>query len=412
MRLDLLVDATELRPRLHEDRLAAAAPAGRRLPGVGPDGAAVEIPQVAELPPGVAGRVFAPPGDGETAPAAPAASGGGDGDMVAAVGEQVHLGRRAIEVGHHADRTGLSVRDASGRSCLAGVGKDRDREFWDPLLKEKGRRLHRRVGHEPPLHRAVEEHGGEGQQAHALVVRHELPHGHAAREPRGTGVSAIGFGRVGPRLARADGHAAGRGVVDRLDEAARAHAPIRGDSLEVAAGGVRRDEERQGAGVGSDHDVVGKPPLQAQARHAEGAVLVVHLHVAGVVSRFGNAPGHATPACVADLTVDRRPAGLVEERACPRGHHEHRHQVFKHRAAPGEQRGRTVLSRQQPPQREPVILVELAAGNEHVTAKAGLRRKQIVVAGVDAMLGGVVADGEQPPRRIVEKTKVDVGKAP
>ena len=163
MRLDLLVDATELRPRLHEDRLAAAAPAGRRLPGVGPDDAAVEIPQVAELPPGVAGRVFAPPGDGQTAPAAPAASSGGDGDMVAAVGEQVHLGRRAVEVGHHADGTGLPGRDASGRSCLAGVGKDRDRKFRDPLLKEKGRRLHRRVGHEPPLHRAVEEHGGEGQ---------------------------------------------------------------------------------------------------------------------------------------------------------------------------------------------------------------------------------------------------------
>ena len=83
--------------------------------------------------------------------------------MVAAVGEQVHLGRRAVEVGHHADGTGLPGRDASGRSCLAGVGKDRDRKFRDPLLKEKGRRLHRRVGHEPPLHRAVEEHGGEGQ---------------------------------------------------------------------------------------------------------------------------------------------------------------------------------------------------------------------------------------------------------
>ena len=245
-----------------------------------------------------------------------------------------------------------------------------------------------------------------------MMMRHELPHGHAAREPRGNGMGAIDFGRVGPPVARADGHAAGGRVVDRLDEAARAHAPIRGDSLEVAAGGVRRDEERQGAGVGSDHDIVGKPSLQAQARHAEGAVLIVHLHVAGVVSRFRNAPGHATPAGVADLTVDRRPAGLVEERTSPGGHQEHRHQVFKHRAAPGEQRGRTVLGRQQSPQGEPMILVELVAGNEHVTAEAGLRRQQVVVAGVDAMLGGVVADGEQPSRRIVEKMKVEVGKAP
>ena len=118
------------------------------------------------------------------------------------------------------------------------------------------------------------------------MVGHELPHRHASCEAQAAAHCGVGFGRVGPpgAGAGADGHAAGGRVVDRFDEAARTHAPVCCDSPEVAAGLSRRDEQCQGAGVGSDHDVVGQPAFQAQPWHAEGPVLIVHLHIVGVVA--------------------------------------------------------------------------------------------------------------------------------
>ena len=59
-----------------------------------------------------------------------------------------------------------------------------------------------------------------------------------------------------------------------------------------------------------------------------------------------------------------------------------------------------------------MILFELAAGDEHVAGQSRLRRQQIVVARVEPMLGGIEADGEEPSRRIVKKSEVDVGQRP
>ena len=96
----------------------------------------------------------------------------------------------------------------------------------------------------------------------------------------------------------------------------------------------------------------------------------------------------------------------------PGGHDEHRHQVFEHRPAPGEQRGRAAGGREQPAEREPVVLVELAAGDEHVAGEAGLRRQHVIEARVEAVLRGVEADGKEPAGRVVEEAEVDVGEFP
>ena len=58
-----------------------------------------------------------------------------------------------------------------------------------------------------------------------------------------------------------------------------------------------------------------------------------------------------------------------------------------------------------------MVLLQLTPGDEHVAREAGLRGQQVVEAAVEAVIGDIEADGKQPPRRIVEETKVDVGEA-
>ena len=83
--LDLVVAAAELGAPLREDRLVAVRLRQRGLIGIRPDLAARRIAQIAELTPGVAGRVFAPAGHGQILPAAVAATGVGHHHVVATV---------------------------------------------------------------------------------------------------------------------------------------------------------------------------------------------------------------------------------------------------------------------------------------------------------------------------------------
>ena len=84
-----------------------------------------------------------------------------------------------------------------------------------------------------------------------------------------------------------------RRVVDRLVEAEPAREARGGEPLQVRARRLGRDHQRERRGVGRDHQVLRQAALQAEARHAEGAVLVVEARVDGVVAGLRDAPGHA-----------------------------------------------------------------------------------------------------------------------
>ena len=139
-----------------------------------------------------------------------------------------------------------------------------------------------------------------------------------------------------PRLA-ARGRREAR-VVDRLVEAELSREAGGGEPLQVRARRLGRHHQRERRGVGRDHQVLGQPALEPEAGHAEGAVLVVEGGVDRVVARLGHAPGHAALAAVGDLPVHRRAAGALEQRVLVRRHHQERHQVLEHRAAPRQQR--------------------------------------------------------------------------
>ncbi len=243
-----------------------------------------------------------------------------------------------------------------------------------------------RIRREAPLHRAVEQRVRERQQDHALVMRH---------------VRADDRARLPARNAR-------RRVVDRLEEAEAAGQAVGGEALQVAAGGFRRDHQRKGRSVRRDDQVLREPALQPQPRHAERAVLVVETRVDGVVAGLRDAPRHATLAAIGDLPVDGRTAGLVEQRALVGGHHEERHQVLEHRAAPGQQHRLPARRREQASQREPVLLRQAPLRDRDEAPEARLRREQVVIARIAPPLRDVVADRQQVPRRVVQEVVVQV----
>ena len=228
------------------------------------------------------------------------------------------------------------------------------------------------------------------------MVGHELPDGHS-----------VGGGS--PRFDAIDrGDLPGRGVVDRFVESAGAKLPFRGEPLEVAAGRLWFQHERHGAGIGCDHQITGEPTLESQSGHAEGAVLVAHLLIACIVSRLRDAPGHSPPPAIGDVAADGGPAGSIEQGVFVGGHYQQRHQVLKHRTAPGEERRSAAGGGEQPSQGKPVGLFQLLLRDQNKTDQTGLRCQQIIEARVGAVLRHIEADGEQPPLGVIEKPEIDV----
>jgi hypothetical protein len=202
--------------------------------------------------PAVGGGVLAPARDGEVAPAAGAAAGVGRHDVVAAVRQQVHFGQLGAGLGEHAhDRAGVRAGRPRRRSL-----RPRADAGWRlssvPVPAAAVRSPCQRVGHEAALHRLVEQHVRIRQQAHALVMRHEL-------RARWRAACRAAPARACSRSPHRS-HSAEKALV--------------GQRLQVAAGLARHHHQRQRAGVGRDHQIVAQPALEAEARHAEGAVLV------------------------------------------------------------------------------------------------------------------------------------------
>ena len=351
-----------------------------------PELAARQIAEVAEAAPVVAGGVLAPARDGEILPAAVAAAGVRDHDVVAAVRQQLHFRDRRVRRREHAHR---HRRQARGRARVEATGVlqiERARPR-NALLQEQHRRLEARVGLKSLLHRAIEQQMGERQQDHALVMRHERADHRA---------------RLAARQARG-------GVVDRLVEAELAFDARGGEPLQVQARRLGRHHQRERRGVGRNDEVLGQPALQPEAGHAERAVLVVEGGVDRVVARLGHAPGNAAVAAVGDLPVDRRAARALEQRVLVRRHHQQRHQVLEHRAAPRQQRRLAAGVRQQAAEREPALLRQLPCAIATKVVSARLRGEQIVAARVAPLLGHVVADGEKLARLVDQKPVLHAG---
>jgi hypothetical protein len=171
VRIDAVVPPAEFGATFAEHRLEPLARHARGLQRRRPDDAAVDVAQVAEAAPGVGGAVLAPSSDGHVLPAAVAAAGVGEHHVIAAVREQLHLGRRRVRRGDHPRRR-LDAGPAAAEVhplCHLGLQRHRARHAF---LQQQQRGAQRGVGLESALHRPVQQQVGQRKETHALVVGH------------------------------------------------------------------------------------------------------------------------------------------------------------------------------------------------------------------------------------------------
>ena len=369
----IAVAALDLGAVLEERHLVAVGLAPRGLEAGGPHLAAPCVAQEDERAPGIPRRVFAPPCYGEWPAVAVAGTGRRQHHDVAPVGEQVRaryrIGRRrepARRRRHHRARLLVCRRFLRPGTHHGHVARC-------ALLQYEVGGLHHRLGVESLAHPTVEEHVGQGDDRHPLVVRH------------------VGADH---RHLRAFGQALA-GVIERFVEAVGPEAAGPRELAEVA--GRRRgiDHRGQRRRVGRDHQIVTEPALEAEPGHAEARVLVGEVEIAHVVSGFRDAPGHAAPLPVGDLTLHGQTARLLQQAAVRLPHDEPGHQILEHRARPRDQRDVRLDRRHRAREPEPVHGRHVTAGDRDEAREPGLRGEKIVTALVERSVGDPVADGEE-----------------
>ena len=263
----------------------------------------------------IAQPVVAPAVDPDFAPAAAAGAVGAQRHVVATVRQ--HQGRldRGRARRHLAQQAALVAPLRRWLRCRRRRLKQHRHLARRALVQQGGDGLDGRIGHAPALGRAAQQHIGQRDDAHAMVVGHEGAHHGEA---------------LGPCLARGC-------EVQRFRKAvARAGAQLlqRG---EVGRGTGRVDLRGQRGGIRGHHQFVRGRAAQRQPRHALWRVLVGERVVASGVGRFGDAPGHVQRAGKPDLLVKRGAAGLVQQAAARLRQDQARHEVFEHRARPRAQ---------------------------------------------------------------------------
>ena len=386
MRFNLAVAAAKLRARLGENRLVGVGPLERRLVGGRPERAGAGVADVAKRTPVVAGGVFAPARDGAILPAAVAATGIGDHHVIAAVRQQLHFRYRRVGAAQHPH---WHFRAAGGGAHVGRVGgmKAKRCGVWNPFLQQESGGLKLGISLETLLHRAAPQQIAEREQAHGLMMRHERSH-------HGAALAAL---------------QAGRRVVNCLIHSVFSEHALIGQALQILASRFRHHHQRERGGVRRDHQIFCQPPFQSKTRHAKRPVLVVEAGVHRVVTRLRHAPGHATLIAIGDLAFHGGVAGLIEQGVVVVRHHQHRHQILEHRAAPGKQNGIAIRCREQAPEREPALLRHLPLRNGDKTGQPRFRGEQVVVAGIAPVLIDVEADHHEVTGIVIQEAVVRRG---
>ncbi len=281
----------------------------------------------------VAGRILAPARQRQIAPAAVSRAGRREHGGVAAVRKKMRGGRRLMRGGEPASAGRLDIASAGGRLHFRRPGARRRDVARHALLQQQFAGLDDRLGMEALPHRAIEQGVGDGDDRHALMMRHEGSHDGDA--------FALGHAR--------------RRIIQRIVEAVATLRADLGQTRQIGRGGARIDHRRQSGGVGRDHPVFAETSLQPEAGNAEVRILVSELQVAGVVGGFGYAPGQAQLRGVVDLPAHDQTVGLLEQASRRRAHDERGHQILEHRSRPRNQRGAVRDGRRGAAEPEPML---------------------------------------------------------
>ena len=178
--LDVVVDAPEHGAVQREVDANCLNLAAGWMIGVAPQPARIDVVDVTEGSPRIPGRVRSPARDLEVAPAAVAAAGVRQHQAIAAVAQQLGLGRGGMGRIELADRGRDFADGRHRRDSLARGDVVQRRKVRDAFLKQGLDRAHARVGVEMAPEAVVMQEIGQRQETHALMMRHVGAHDHAA----------------------------------------------------------------------------------------------------------------------------------------------------------------------------------------------------------------------------------------
>ncbi len=275
-----------------------------------PDVAGAQVLHVAPLPVVVACRVVMPPGNGKISVAAEPAARIRDQSRVRHVSENADDRLRSVrrfDLAH-----GGLLRLARYPRRVISLDVLHREATGDPLLQHQLRRAHEWIEMEAARPYLLVKRVVERDDAHPDVVRHEGAHDRLA-----------GAGRR-------------PGVVESIAESIGTERPLILESRQIFERLTRLHQHRQHRRVRRDDELLAQSALEREIRNAKAAVLVRVRSVTHRVRGFRHTPRHAPFRAVRDLAPDASLVRLIEQRKGKGLHHQSRHQVLEHAAAPGQ----------------------------------------------------------------------------
>ena len=168
-----------------------------------------------------------------------------------------------------------------------------------------------------------------------------------------------------------------------------------GKALQVRDSGSGLILRGEQARIGCDNRIARQAALQAQIGHAEIGILVVHMRIARIERRFRNTPWQTARGRIIDLALHHELVGLVKQRTKRLGHDQRRHQIFEHRAGPGEQSALPAHGHQKTAKLEPMFDRNVALGDGEQARQTRFGRQKIVAAFVQFVFLHTETDGEK-----------------
>ena len=231
---------------------------------------------------------------------------------------------------------------------------------------------------------AIQDGIADGRNRHAMMMRHDVAH-HSV---------PLAFGQ------------AGGGEIHRVVVSVRSECPQPVQLPKVGHRLRRLNLCGQQGGVGRHDIFVLEHPLERQVGRAEGVILVIHLAVAGVEGAFGHAPGPTQTTAILYLPRDRHAVRGIEDASGPFVHNKGWHEVFEHRARPGQQ-GRLRSDRgDRPSEPHPVFRWQIALGDGEKAGEACFGGQQVVAGFVQLLSGDAVSDGQQALFRVHQQPEI------
>ena len=128
--------------------------------------------------------------------------------------------------------------------------------------------------------------------------------------------------------------------------------------------------------------------------------------VARIEGGFRNAPGRAETATVVHLLLHHQIVGLVENASLALLHDERRHQVFEHRAGPGDQRAARADRHDRTAELVPMFGRKVALGNGEQARQTCFGGEQVVAGLVEFVGLDAVADRQQAALRPEQEAEI------